>query len=150
MGAGMLLGCGELWLQRRAGAERAAVGRVRALGELFVRMAEQIEGFCLPLVDILQGLSDEERAACGLTVGSPTEVLVAAADTLPPSAAAIVRRAASALGRGGRQDQVYLCRGTARELEDCHRLLTEKAETDIRARRTLWRTASLCVIILLW
>ena len=91
----MLLGCGELWLRRRAESEQAAVGRVRALCDLFARMAEQIEGFCLPLVDILQGLGEAERTACGLTVGNPTEVLTAAAETLPPPAAAQAANAAS-------------------------------------------------------
>lgn len=150
IGAGMLLACGGLWAGAQTRAERAEITRVAAFGDLFARIGEQIETLCLPLDEILSHTPAEAIAACGCE-GVGRAVLRPAAERIEDTAAReILVRAVGQLGRGSREDQVKLCRGTAEALKVRSEKLAGEAERSARARGTLVMTACLGGIILLW
>ena len=141
-----------LWYRAgRTAAERAEVARIRGAADLFATIGREIEAYCLPLDEIAATLPPTLSIACPITQGNMTEALLAAAAQMrDASAAAVLSRTAARLGRGGREDQVNLCRSAAQNLGKTRDLLTEQAERDHRGRRTLCLTACLLVIILLW
>ena len=151
MGGGLLLGCGLLWVMGKGEADRRELARLSSLCELLTYTAEQIAAFGLPLDEIAATLPPTLSIACPITQGNMTEALLAAAAQMrDASAAAVLSRTAARLGRGGREDQVNLCRSAAQNLGKTRDRLTEQAERDHRGRRTLCLTACLLVIILLW
>ena len=151
IGSGLLLLCAALWTRGKTAAARAELALVAALCELFAYIGEQVGAFGLPLGEIADGAPPDLRRICGLDGTPLAERLTALCAALEDSESAdVLARAAVRLGRGDREDQVRLCRGTAEALGSCRDRLADRLTRDRRARGTLCLTACLYVIILLW
>ena len=150
-GACLLLLSGGLWAEGRTRAERRALARVEAFGELFAHVGERIEGLCLPLDEILASLPPPLLAACGCGEAPPTlAALRAAMERTEGEAGELLRRSAARLGQGTREDPVRLCRATAQGLQACRERMAPALARDARARRTLALCAGLGAVIWLW
>ena len=151
MGGLLLLGCGRLWVGERERADRRQIARLTDCCDLLTYIAEQIAALGLPLDEIAATLPPTLSAACPISDGDMAGALLSAAGQLRDGeAATVLSRTAARLGRGGREDQVSLCRTAAQTLGECRDRLAKQADRDRRGRATLCLTACLLVIILLW
>ena len=151
MGGGLLVGCGWLLTMGKRTADRREIARLTDLCDLLTYIAEQIAAYGLPLDEIASTLPPTLSAVCRSRQDDiPAALLEAAGQIRDSTVADVLSRTAARLGRGGREDQVVLCRAAAQDLERTRDRLAEQADRDHRGRCTLCLTTCLLAVILLW
>jgi hypothetical protein len=152
MGAILVVVCGLFfgWMLNRREGER--LRQIEAWIGLVRWSAEQVDGFSLPVSEIIGRMDGSLLRTCGFAGEERPcrfDALLAQCSVEDEETAEILRQFACGFGRGYREEQVRECRRYLGALEERRCALSSRLAGRKRINATLSLTGSLAVVLLL-
>ena len=132
--------------------ERQRITVLSAWGELISYVRGQIDGFLLPIDEILRRADHDLIRGCMCTKEEPTpeELLEGSRLYLTPEAHRLIASFVREVGRSNREEQVRRCDYYVDGLEHVRTHLSKDLPSRIRGQGILLMTMALAVTILMW